>query len=507
MSNLTMSHRAANERCRRHPRRCWVFGLVVAAAWLLPALSWATEGKVPLTPPAELRFPALRFAPPQPQRAVLGNGIVVYLFEDHELPLITVHALARTGSVYAPDDKVGLARLTGTVLRSGGTERREPEALNERLEFLAASVESSFGPDSGTVTLSALSKDFDEVLEIFDDLLRQPAFREEKLELARRQMIEGIRRQNDNANSIAFREFRRLVYPGHPRGRSPSIETVSRLSRADVVEFYRRFFYPRNLMLAVSGDFESAGMLAKLERVLGTWREERPAVAAPPPPRGETSPSLNLASKELPQSTIVIGHLTVAENHPDFYPFTVLNTILGGGFSSKLVSKVRAERGLAYSVGSFYRGDIDYGVFAAYAQTKSQSTVEVIQLLRRILQEATEGKISEDDLAWAKESIINRFIFSFSSPEQVVMQQLQLEFKGLPEDSLRKYRDRIANVTLADLQRVAKRFLYPQRSIALVVGDARSFAEPLSSLGQVQTITLPVNDQPGREQPAEAPQP
>lgn len=441
--------------------------------------------------PREMQFPPLSFIPPKAERTVLPNGIILYFLEDRELPLIRLSALIRTGSIYDPPPLSGLAQLTATVLRNGGTVDQSPQAINEALEFMAAELEFSMGRESGGASLSVHKKDFLKALSIFTGLLTRPGFDPQQVDLAKKQAMESIRRSNDNPEEIAYREFRQVLYEGNPRGQVPSIESIQKIQRDDLISFHRRFFKPNNMILGVSGDCRKEEIIKALEETFRGW--ERSLIELPfvPAPFSRPKKMIYLAPKDLPQSTILLGHLSLPLRHPDYFPFKVLNFILGGGgFNSRLTQEIRSNQGLAYSVGSFYQGRVGYGVFGAFSQTKSSTTHKVISLLYEITENMKKSLPSFEELDWARKTLVNQFIFSFTSSASIVSQQMQLEYDGLPEDYLERYPARINTVTLGDLERVARIHLHPETAILLVVGKEEDFEKPLSTLGVVNRIVL-----------------
>jgi predicted Zn-dependent peptidase len=440
--------------------------------------------------PSNLSFKPIQFSPPEPVRYELKNGMVIYLLEDHEVPVVNITARIRTGSIYEPKEKAGLAELTGIVMRTGGTRSMGGDAIDEELEFMAASVSVSIGSQSGSASLTVLTKDVDRGLRIYSDIIMHPVFEQEKFDIAKKAKLEELRRENDDPEELSFREFKKIIYRGNPRGNFPTPASVQKITREDLAAFHRHYFYPDRIIIGVSGDFSSQEMLDKLERVLGGWGRAKETLPSIPPPSSQAG-SVNLVSKDLPQSVIILGHLTVPKNHPDYYPFTLLNFILGGGgFNSRLTMEIRSNRGLAYSVGSFYRGDIDYGAFGAYCLTKSSSTHESIDLIRKIMEDIKDKGVTEEELKWAKDSIINNFIFSFTSSHQIVVETMDLEYDHLPSDYLKKYQEMISRVTKADIERAAKSYLHPESAIFLIVGNEKDFEKPLSDLGTVNRIKL-----------------
>ena len=456
----------------------------------LSNLGYSQEEEL-LKHPKEMKFSPLSFVPPKVTRAVLPNGIILYLFEDPELPLIKISSLIRTGSIYDPAEKSGLAQLTGTLLRTGGTADQTPQAINEVLEFMAAELEFSMGRESGSASLSVRKEDFPRALSIFTGLLMKPGFDSGQLDLAKKQEIEAIRRSNDNPEEIAYREFRKVLYEGNPRGQVPSIESIERIQRDDLIAFHRKFFQPNNMILGISGDFKKEEILSSLEEAFRSWGRSLLELPFVPPPTSRDKKLIYLAPKDLPQATILMGHLSIPLDHPDNIPFKVLNFILGGGgFNSRLTQEIRSNQGLAYGVGSFYQGRVGYGVFGAFCQTKSSTTHKAISLIYEITEGLKRDKPTADELDWAKKTLVNQFIFSFASSASIVSQQMQLEYDGLPEDYLERYPERVAAVTLEDLGRVAERHLHPEKSLLLVVGKEEDFDQPLSSFGLINRITL-----------------
>jgi predicted Zn-dependent peptidase len=441
--------------------------------------------------PSHLSFKPLEFPFPQAEQVKLSNGIELYLLEDNELPLINLVALVRTGSVFEPADKAGLAALTGTVMRTGGTSSLSGDEINEKLEFIAGSVETGIGREVGSASLSVLKKDINLGLTIFADVLRAPAFSPDKVELAKQKKLEGIRRQNDNPQSIAFREFRRALFDDGPRGRVPTVETVSRIAREDMIAFHKQYFYPNNIIMGVSGDFKRDEIVQKLETLFKSWEPGTlnfPGLALPAERQAK---SVYYAQKDLPQSTIIMGNFTADKTHPDYFPFTVLNYVIGGGgFTSRLMSEIRSNRGLAYSVGSIYRAETDYGLFATYCFTKSESTLESINLISGILEKVKNEGITQEELDLAKSSLLNSFIFEFTTPFQIVNKQVAIAFDNLPKDFLEIYRERLTEVTLEDVNTVAQRYIHPDRMLLVVVGNSDNFDGPLNQWGPVEEITL-----------------
>jgi len=442
--------------------------------------------------PRTMDFPPLTYRLPKAERVLLKSGIPVYLLQDHELPIVTISALIHTGSVYDPADKSGLASLTGSQLRGGGSQTLTPAVVDAELEFMASSVESSFGSDLGAVTLTSLTKNLDRTLQIFNDLLFYPKFDEKRLEVARRQALEAIRRQNDDPKELADRELQKMMYAGHPLGNVPTAATISSIKRSDLQAFHRRFVRPDTMILTVSGDFDRSALLATLNRLVGSV----PAAGALQKPEItqvnlQFVPAVLHAQKQVNQSVIRLGHLGITKDDPDLYAIRVLDFILGGSFTSRLMMEIRTNQGLAYNVGSHFDvGRRFTGSFTAETETRAEATAKTIALMTTIINSVRTAPVTEQELKLAKDSIVNSFLFGFTTPNSIVSQQARLEFYGYQSDYLDRYRERIAAVTREDIQRAARKHLHPDAFKLVVVGDQKNFDKPLSTFGNVKMLDL-----------------
>jgi predicted Zn-dependent peptidase len=459
---------------------------------IISLLGLSTVFGAELANPRSMAFPPLVFQIPKAERVLLKNGTPVYLLQDRELPMVTISALIRTGSVYDPTGKSGLAALTGSQLRSGGTASLTPTALDDELEFMASSVESAFGTDLGTVSLSSLTKNLDRTLQIFTDILFHPRFDEKRLEVGKRQTLEMIRRQNDDPKELGDRELQKALYAGHPLGIAPTAATVSAIKRNDLLAFHQRFVRPDNMILTVAGDFDRTTILAALDRLIGqvkpAGRLQLPEV---PQVKLQFAPAVLYAPKQVNQSVIRLGHLGITKDDPDLYAIRVLDFILGGSFTSRLMMEIRTNQGLAYNVGShFDLGRRFTGSFTAETETRAEATAKTIGLMTSIIAGIRKEPVTEQELKLAKDSIINSFLFGFTTPASIVTQQARLEFYGYQSDYLDRYRERIAAVTREDILRAARKHLHPDAFKLVVVGDQKGFDKPLATFGSVTTLDL-----------------
>jgi len=450
---------------------------------------------------SDIDYPKLRdINIPEVSRVTLENGMKLFLLEDHELPLIRVSALIRTGSIYEPADKIGLAGITGEVMRTGGTKSKSGDEIDEILESIAASVETGIGENSGSASMSVLKQDLDTGLAILADVLMNPAFREEKIELAKVQARTSIARRNDDVSEIAFREFVKLIYGADsPYARHMEYATIDNITRDDLIAFHERFFHPNHIMLGVWGDFKTDAMVKKIEAMFRDWKKTE--VTFPPAPTVdyEYRETVNLIEKkDVNQTNIVMGHIGSRRDDPDYFALILMNRILGQGPTSRLFRNVRSRAGLAYSVFGVYSANYSYpGVLYVGCQTKSETTVEAIRAMREQVRSMTESEVTDEELQIAKDSYLNSFVFNFDSKGEIVNRLMTYEYFGYPENFLLKTKESIEQVTKADILRVAKAHLHPDKMQILAVGRPEDFDEPLSVLGEVNEIdiTIPVPEQ------------
>lgn len=469
------------------------FLILICILVTLVAPAFAADQQLPN--PRTMRFPELHFQIPMAERVVLECGMPVYLLRDTELPIINMTAMVRVGAVYEPAAKSGLSGMVGSVMRSGGAGGMTPESIDDELEFMASSVESGIGSDMGTVSLTALKKNFSRTLQIFSNVLLRPDFSDKRVEIARRQAIEGLRRQNDDPKEIAGREINRAIYAGHPLGRIATFESIKTITRQDLVDFHGRFYRPDNIILSVSGDFDRTALLKELN---STFKPAKTitGVTIPevPQPGQQLQGEVLYGKKDVNQTVIRMGHLGLIKDNPDIYAVRLLDYILGGSFTSRLTMEIRTNQGLAYSVGSrFDIGRRFTGSFVAETETKAGSTAKTINLMKKIINDLTKEPVTDAEFNAAREYMINSFMFGFTTPASIVSQRARLEYYGYPKDYLEQYRDNIAKVTKADILAAARKYLHPDAFKLVVIGDAAKFDQPLSTLGKVRELDLKLN--------------
>jgi zinc protease len=483
--------------------RSFSLALVVAVVscavmFLSPASAQVADWKQIQIPP----LPA--FHPKEPKRIELPNGMVIFLTEDHELPLIDGVARIRGGSREEPASKTGLVQLYGEVWRTGGTKTQTGDQLDDFLEARAAKVETAGGVDSTTVGWSCLKGDFDDVFKIFLDVLREPALRPDKLDLAQKEAFDAISRRNDDPMQITARESTKLAYGAdNPYAREPEYATVAAIQQQDLVNWHKQHLYPNYIILGITGDFDSAQMEARLRKEFGSWAKG-PAWQNPHIEFHTAKPAYYLVEKkDVNQTNIRMAALGTTRNNPDYYAIEVFNYAFGGGFSSRLFQDIRTKRGLAYGVGGGIGTAYDHpGLLRMGLGTKSETTVEALQALYQDIDDLQKHPIDEEEMKRAKDAILNSFIFNFDTPEKVLRERMAYEFYGYPADFLERYRAGVEKVTTADVARVAAKYLHKEQFPVLVVGNSAEFDKPLSALGPVIPVDITIPPPPGGEKPA-----
>lgn len=461
----------------------------------------------PLPSWKDLHFPPLgQVKIPHPEIYSLGNGMKVYLLENHELPLVSGRMLVRTGNLFDPKAKLGLAEITGITMRSGGTSKMTGDQLDERLEDMAASVETSIGESSGSASFSCLKKNTGAVLELFHDVVTDPAFREDKIELAKTQIKSSISRRNDDANGIADRELYRLVYgPDTPYGEQVEYDTINAIHRDDIVGFYKRYFSPSNMIFAMYGDFDSAAVKQQLESLFGAWKADEPKTPAFPKVDAPPQPGVFLVTKtDVTQTFIQMGHLGGELRNKDFPALSVAADVFGGGFSSRLFRDVRTRLGYAYAVGADWAANYDHpGLFRISVSTKSETTTATIQAILKQLTAMRTSEITDEELKVAKDSVLNSLVFAFARPSSTLNRLVTYDYFGYPADFLTQYENAIKGVTKADVLRVSKEYFQPSKLAIVAVGNPAKFGEPLTALN-LPVKPLDVSIPPPHEETAQA---
>lgn len=432
----------------------------------------------------------IKFSVPEVPPRVLANGLTVYILKDNTLPVVHLSAFIKTGSAYDPADKIGLAQMTGALLRDGGSAKYRAEDIDKTLEYLGASLETAAYTEETHADLTVLKKDLEKTLDIYADVLRNPAFEEDKVKILRDETLEMIRRRNDKPSSAVVREAKRMFYGvSHPYGRRTETATIGAISRADLAAFHAANFKPNNIILAVSGAFVSEDeMFARINEKFGDWKGGEVARPVIPAPAHTAGRQLYLTDKDVSQTSIAIIQEGVNRVSPENDALSLLADIMGGGFQSRLFSEVRTKRGLAYTAQTFSAGLRERGFIDTYcgtkAETYSQALAEIVHQMELVGSEA----VSQDELERSKGSIINPFVFKFSTPHKLATERALEEFYGYKKGYLNNYVADISKIDAAQVLEVGRKYFNPSNAVIFVIGNYKKFDKPLTDFGPVTEI-------------------
>jgi len=413
-------------------------------------------------------------AAPLAHRDVLPNGIVLLVAERPAVPIVAVRVLMRAGAVYDPADRAGLANLTGAVLTRGTAKRTGPE-LDSAIEFVGGSLQAGAGRDGLTVSLTAQKKDMTLGLDLVSEVVLSPTLPDGEVTRKVAEIGAAIKRSDEDPGTVAARALGRLVFQGHPYGFpvEGTRESVARLTRDDVVNFYRGHARPDTTVIAVVGAVTVDEARREIMARFGSW--VRPTASLPSVASATASASAReeTVKRELTQTTIMFGRQAVLQTDPDYFPLAVASYVLGGGSASRLYTRVREESGLAYSVYSWFSPWRYGSSFAVSAQTRTAEAPKVVAMIREELARMGRELVGDRELALAKQYLIGSFPLRLDTSGKVADFLVAVEDRGLGLDYADRYKERIAKVTAADVQRVAVKYFPPTSFDLVIVGETK----------------------------------
>ncbi len=406
------------------------------------------------------------------QREVLPNGMVLLGVEQRAVPIVTVSMLVQAGAILDPPDKPGVANLVAQMMTQGTKTRTSPQ-ISEAIEFLGGSLSVEAGQELATISLSVLSKDLDTGLDLLADVLLNPVFNQADLQRKIQEVVAGIKRDQEDPGTVSSQAFLPLVYGSHPFGRpvEGTEQSVPTITRDDLVKFHEAYFRPNTAIVAVVGDTSLADIRQRLVAKLSAWQPGKAVFTPPRLPAPLSQRVVKTIQRQVTQSSINLGHLGITRDNPDYYAVQVMNYLLGGGFNSYLISKIREEKGWAYDVGSYFAAAKVAGDFSVSMQTKNEVAQDAIDEALAQIRRIRDQPVSDQDLKDAKAYMTGSFPLRLDTSKKIVGMLATIEYYGLGLDYVEKYAARINAVTAADIQRVAQKHLDPEKYALAVVGD------------------------------------
>ena len=399
------------------------------------------------------------------------NGMTLLLLESHSLPTVHVEVIVKAGSVYDPEDKAGLAFLTGALLDEGTTSRSAMQ-IAEEIDFLGASLSALADSDYTSISLKVLKKDVKVGFDLLADIMTHPAFPPQEVDRLRQQVLGGIIADKDEPGLVAEKAFDRLLFGAHPYHRPVEglEETIPKIQQGDLVRFHNTYYRPNNTLMAIVGDITQEEVQELVKQYLRGWEKKKIPAIQIPKASHPTSRKVEIIDKDLTQANILLGHLGIERANPDYYALVVMNYILGGGgFSSRLLTVIRENQGLAYSVHSIYEARYYPGRFTVSLQTKNATANTAIQEVLNQLRQIRTTPVSDQELEEAKSYLIGSFPLRIDTNAKMARLLSYVAFFDLGLDYFDQYPRYIQAVTKADVLRVAKKYLDPERLILVAV--------------------------------------
>jgi zinc protease len=413
-----------------------------------------------------------------PQRSVLGNGIVLLTSEQRALPMVSIELLIDAGSRHEAPKQEGLANLTARLL-TYGTQRRSALQISETLDFIGAGLSAGCGEDLATVSMTVLKKDLATGLKLLAEVLTQSTFPQEEIDRQKQAIIASIKAREENPGDIAQKRFAAALYPQSPYGRpvEGSEASVKGLEQQSLRAFYERYYRPNGTILSVVGDVSHQEIAQALNEAFRSWTKGEPATSPVAPSKVGSAENIRV-NKDLTQANIILGHEGVGRENPDFYAIQVMNYILGGGgFASRTLDSIRNERGLAYSVYSYFSAEKGHGTFELVMQTKNETVLEAIRIAEAEIHRMREELVTEGELSDAKDYLTGSFPLRFDTNRKVANFLAQVEYFQLGLNYPERYPDLIRRVTREDVRRVAQTYLKPEKLITVIVANQKKIGD------------------------------
>jgi len=442
--------------------------------------------------PSELTRPdPIKVTPPEPEIFEVGKGITVYFIEDDELPLVNMIGYFKGGSLYDPLDKLGLASLTATVMKTGGTAKMSGDEIIEVLGFLPAPLGIGAAAEAFSSSFQCLKRHFPRVLDIYRDILISPVFEQEKLDFAVDQWKTRIKTRWNNPGAIKTLLFNDFLV-GHEAMRTISPQTLNNITREDLIEVHQKYFVPNNMAIAITGDISASEVKKQLDRIFDGWEPKKVKFSDLPKIENKSKPKIYYVYKDIPQANILIGHyVDIIRDHPDLHKLNIMSNVLGwGGLSSRLNQEIRVKRGWTYGISGGVAAARANGSFRISSSLKAESLGEALLIIKDVVKKMQTELITDEELERIKDSQIYKSVFTHTFPLNIVASQIVRKIQGRPQFDENERMAKIMEVTKEDVLEVAKKYINLDDLMMVIVGNKELFDKPLEEFGEVVEIDL-----------------
>ncbi|MDP8240655.1 MAG: pitrilysin family protein [Candidatus Hatepunaea meridiana] len=438
----------------------------------------------------DIDIPELQWQIPKYSEFKSKNGIAGLVVEDNEVPL--VYFVLSFPVSPDPADKVGLAEMTAWTLRNGGSVNIPADSLNDIVEFKSAWIGVWAGQEQFHISGSGHKDDLPMLMNLAKELILNPAYSEDKIELKRSTMLEKIRRRYDRPNGIAHRELNKLIYPDHPFGRETSEATVNSITRDDLLAYHKQIFDPSSAIIGFSGDITLSKAKSLTKKYLKKLKKRQGKIVSIPSTPKQAGAGVYYAYKDVSQAFITMGHQTIDYNNPQRHAAEIMNRILGGsGFNSLLTKRIRVDEGLTYSIWSMFSSPVPVkGKFKASASTRIDQAGRTLALMTEIITDYQENGPSEEQFENAKQAIVNSYVWKYESSDNFLYRLTYLKWRGLPLDTPQRDLEAYQKLTLEDVRKAAKELLHPDKLIIVMVGDKEKLDRPLEDFGTIHELNI-----------------
>jgi len=469
-------------------------GIVAANPELLrPGGASRGEGRVRSDAQSRVDWPRQNPPPPLPPRPVtfppyelrkLANGMQVVLVSQNEQPAISVRLLVRAGAAQDPKGKHGLAMMTATLLDQGAG-RRTAEQIADEIDFIGGALNTGAGTDLSFINAVVMKDSYHVALDLLSSVVQQPTFAQEEIDRQKQQALSALKVSAEDPESVADRIINRLIYGFHPYGLpgAGTAESLTGLTRNDLVDFHRKYFVPNNALIAVVGDITPDDAMAGLEKYFASWKPgEVPAMQVTEPPDA-TRRVIVIDKKDAVQTEIRVGHIAIPRKHNDYEAIHQAVKILGGEGANRLQQVLRSQKQLTYGASA----DLDTykwaGAVIAETDTQTANTAEALRVMVDEFTRLQRERVNDSELEGAQDYMVGHFPLTIEVPDAIATQVLNQLFYELPVEDLPRYRERVLRVTPDEIQRVARWFIRPSQLSVVLVGDADRFVNDLKGVG------------------------